>query len=145
VNDKERYRSEMAVYRERLKTGQVISNAVPLQQRPAEPVGAMVGMDSKMETDEAELPEAEENGSSSEDSSETEGKKSDEGSELETSPDVGGAATESTNMAADPSTEGDGFELRRRDHVPMEAEAEQPSSSEDAESKKASEPSIDQQ
>ncbi|KAL8162867.1 hypothetical protein V2J09_014356 [Rumex salicifolius] len=33
VNDKERYRKEMEGYRERLRLGQVISNAVPIQQR----------------------------------------------------------------------------------------------------------------
>ncbi|XP_009118619.1 high mobility group B protein 15-like [Brassica rapa] len=33
MEDKERYRTEMEDYRERLRTGQLISNAVPLQQR----------------------------------------------------------------------------------------------------------------
>ncbi|XP_038723572.1 high mobility group B protein 15-like [Tripterygium wilfordii] len=33
IKDKERYRAEMEDYRERLRTGQVISNAVPLQRR----------------------------------------------------------------------------------------------------------------
>lgn len=141
VKDKERYKSEMAVYRERLKTGQIISNAVPLQQRPAEPVGEMIDVDSKMEIHEADLAEADEVGSSSEDSSETEGKKSDE-SDLETSPDVAGPATQSTGLAADPSIEGDGFELRRRDQAPVEAAGEQPSSSGDAE--KVSEAPIEQ-
>ncbi|XP_062109154.1 high mobility group B protein 15 isoform X2 [Humulus lupulus] len=37
VKDKERYRREMEGYRERLRTGQVISHAVPLQQRFPEP------------------------------------------------------------------------------------------------------------
>ncbi|XP_052190071.1 high mobility group B protein 15 isoform X2 [Diospyros lotus] len=37
VMDKERYRAEMEDYRERLRTGQIISNAVPIQQRPLEP------------------------------------------------------------------------------------------------------------
>lgn len=34
MKDKERYRIEMEDYRERLRLGQIISNAVPLQQRP---------------------------------------------------------------------------------------------------------------
>ncbi|XP_056854167.1 high mobility group B protein 15-like [Raphanus sativus] len=33
MEDKERYRAEMEEYREKLRTGQLISNAVPLQQR----------------------------------------------------------------------------------------------------------------
>ncbi|KAM6565418.1 hypothetical protein CsatA_024546 [Cannabis sativa] len=37
VKDKERYRREMEGYRERLRTGQVISHAIPLQQRFPEP------------------------------------------------------------------------------------------------------------
>lgn len=141
MKDKERYRSEMVVYRERLQAGQVISNAIPIQQRPAEPVGAITDMGLKLEMDDSELPEGDENGSSSDDSSNTEGKKSDEESEPDTSPDVERLPTESTNLAPDPSTE-DMFELRRRDQVP--AEEYLPSSSCDAEPKKISETSIDQ-
>ena len=36
MEDKERYRAEMEEYREKLRTGQMISNAVPLQERVPE-------------------------------------------------------------------------------------------------------------
>ncbi|KAM7488774.1 hypothetical protein LguiB_026258 [Lonicera macranthoides] len=50
MKDKERYRTEMEDYRERLRLGQIISNAVPIQQRspvnitePGEKIEAEVG------------------------------------------------------------------------------------------------------
>lgn len=53
VKDKERYRIEMEGYRKRLRTGEVISDAVPLQQRFPEPdIGMTEAEDSK--TEEAE-------------------------------------------------------------------------------------------
>ncbi|GMN63899.1 hypothetical protein TIFTF001_032969 [Ficus carica] len=53
VQDKERYRVEMEGYRKRLRTGEVISDAVPLQQRFPEPdIGMTEAEDSK--TEEAE-------------------------------------------------------------------------------------------
>ncbi|CDY10051.1 BnaC08g44000D [Brassica napus] len=51
MEDKERYRTEMEDYRERLRTGQLISNAVPLQQRLPE---------QNVEIAEADLPIEEE-------------------------------------------------------------------------------------
>ncbi|KAJ6809456.1 high mobility group B protein 15-like [Iris pallida] len=150
VKDKERYRSELAVYKERQILGQVIRNAVPIQQRPADPGLAMEGASTKMLIDEDDLPCANPNDSSSDDSidSEEEEKKSDEDSEPETFPDIagGGTGTESASLAADPSNEGDDFELRRRDVPLAGAEADLlPSSSEDAESKKGGGPSVGQQ
>lgn len=52
VKDKERYRIEMEDYRERLKAGQVISDAVPLQQRFPEVNPSMVESDAKIEETE---------------------------------------------------------------------------------------------
>ncbi|CAB4261470.1 unnamed protein product [Prunus armeniaca] len=55
VKDKERYRIEMEDYRERLKAGQVISDAVPLQQRFPEANTcntSMVESDAKIEETE---------------------------------------------------------------------------------------------
>ncbi|EHA8587692.1 putative high mobility group B protein 15, partial [Cocos nucifera] len=143
LKDKERYRSEMAVYRERLKTGQVISDAVPIQQLPAKPEVAVEDAELKMEADEGDLTLGNQNDSSTE-GSDSEEKKSDEDSEIETSPEAGGIATELTSLA-DPSNEGDEFELRRRNKVKLENEHDLPSSSEDAESKKLMESSTDKQ
>lgn len=138
LKDKERYRSEMVVYKERLKMGQVISNAVPIQQRPAEPDVVMEDVDSKMEMDEGDLPATNQNESSS-DGSDSEGKMSGEDSETETSPEVGGTAAESSSLVVEHSIEGVGFELRKRDSAKMEDEHDLPSSSEDTESKKVTE------
>lgn len=143
LKDKERYKSEMAVYRERLKAGQIISNAVPIRQRPAEPELGVQDMDLKMETDEGNLTLADQSDSSTEgcDSEET---NSDDDPEMELSPEVVGIATKSISVS-DPSNEGDGFELRRRDNVNLENEHDLPSSSKDAESKKSMESSTDKQ
>lgn len=63
VKDKERYRIEMEGYRERLRTGQVISDAVPLQQRFPEPD---VSMAAKMdETEGGDSPQTLDNESCS--------------------------------------------------------------------------------
>ncbi|GAV67683.1 HMG_box domain-containing protein/ARID domain-containing protein [Cephalotus follicularis] len=53
LKDKERYRTEMEDYRERLRTGQVISDAVPLQQRFPDADMDMVEADTKS-TEETE-------------------------------------------------------------------------------------------
>lgn len=52
VKDKERYKVEMENYRERLRTGQVISDAVPLQQRFPETDASMVESETKIEETE---------------------------------------------------------------------------------------------
>ena len=49
VKDKERYRIEMEGYRERLRTGQVISDAIPLQQRFPEPYISAAETDAKID------------------------------------------------------------------------------------------------
>ncbi|XP_022138724.1 high mobility group B protein 15 isoform X2 [Momordica charantia] len=57
MKDKERYRIEMEDYREKLRTGQVISDAVPLQQRLPEPDLNMVYADKNEETEGGESPQ----------------------------------------------------------------------------------------
>ncbi|KAL0797361.1 hypothetical protein Bca101_052535 [Brassica carinata] len=55
MEDKERYRTEMVDYREKLRTGQLISNAVPLQQRvPEQNVDMAAEADLPVEEDEEE-------------------------------------------------------------------------------------------
>ncbi|XP_057499636.1 high mobility group B protein 15-like [Actinidia eriantha] len=54
VKDKERYKTEMEDYKERLRTGQIISNAVPIQQRPLQSDATMVETGLKMEIDVGE-------------------------------------------------------------------------------------------
>ncbi|KAF8111630.1 hypothetical protein N665_0074s0152 [Sinapis alba] len=63
MEDKERYRIEMEEYRERLRTGQPISNAVPLQQRLPEQNVEIAEADVPIE--EAEEEDEEEEGDSS--------------------------------------------------------------------------------
>ncbi|XP_061992299.1 high mobility group B protein 15 [Rosa rugosa] len=58
VKDKERYRVEMEEYRERLKAAQVISDAVPLQQRSPEADASMAESETKIEeTEPGDSPE----------------------------------------------------------------------------------------
>ncbi|KAL0906689.1 hypothetical protein M5K25_025202 [Dendrobium thyrsiflorum] len=89
LKDKERYQSEMAMYKEKQRTGPVLTDVMPIQQLPAEP--------DKL----------------SEDSDDSLGEKSDE--ELRHSPEEPEATATATaaepDMAANPSA----FELRRRD------------------------------
>ncbi|CAJ2631117.1 high mobility group B protein 15 [Trifolium pratense] len=60
VKDKERYRTEMEYYREKLKMDQVISDAVPLQQRLPEPDTDMLNA----EADSLQTPEESSSGGS---------------------------------------------------------------------------------
>ncbi|GMI69967.1 ARID-HMG DNA-binding protein 15 [Hibiscus trionum] len=66
LKDKERYRIEMEDYRERLRTGEVISDAVPLQQRFPEPDVEVTKEDMKFrETEGGDSPQTQEHDSSS--------------------------------------------------------------------------------
>lgn len=65
MEDKERYRTEMEDYREKLKTGQLISNAVPLQQRLPE-LNIMAEADIPIEEAEEDDEEGDSSGSSGE-------------------------------------------------------------------------------
>ncbi|PSS23975.1 High mobility group B protein, partial [Actinidia chinensis var. chinensis] len=69
VKDKERYKTEMEDYKERLRTGQIISNAVPIQQRPLQSDANMVETGLKMEIDVGESFQTPENEFSSGNSS----------------------------------------------------------------------------
>ncbi|XP_022959291.1 high mobility group B protein 15 [Cucurbita moschata] len=64
MKDKERYRVEMEDYREKLRTGQVISDAVPLQQRLPEPDLNMVYADKNEETEDGDSPQTPDNDTS---------------------------------------------------------------------------------
>ncbi|XP_042489947.1 high mobility group B protein 15-like isoform X2 [Macadamia integrifolia] len=112
--DKERYKSEMVVYRERQRTGTVISDAVPIQQRHAGPDVAMVEVDPIIEAEEGDSIQTIESDTSSGVSDSEEEKTADKDSEIEKSP-LAGNGSESTNAAPGVSIEGDGFELRQRD------------------------------
>ncbi|KAK3002489.1 hypothetical protein RJ639_022568, partial [Escallonia herrerae] len=54
--DKERYKAAMEDYKERLRTGQIISNAVPIQQRPLEPDVETMELDERIETEGGDSP-----------------------------------------------------------------------------------------
>lgn len=64
--DKERYRIEMIEYNEKLRTGQLISNAVPLQQRLPEQNVDMAEADLPIEDAEEEDEDGDSSGCSGE-------------------------------------------------------------------------------
>lgn len=66
MEDKERYRTEMEDYREKLRTGQLISNAVPLQQRLPEQNVGIAEADLPIEDAEEEDEEGDSSGCSGE-------------------------------------------------------------------------------
>ncbi|KAK1389783.1 High mobility group B protein 15 [Heracleum sosnowskyi] len=57
VKDKERYRIEMGNYREMLKTAQVISNVLPIQQQPLGIDINMIDADGKIEAEGGDSPQ----------------------------------------------------------------------------------------
>ncbi|CAF2311717.1 hypothetical protein YC2023_121453 [Brassica napus] len=64
MEDKERYRTEMEEYREKLRTGQMISNAVPLQERVPEQNVEMAEAEGDLPMEEVEEEEDEDGDSS---------------------------------------------------------------------------------
>ncbi|GKV28694.1 hypothetical protein SLEP1_g37711 [Rubroshorea leprosula] len=108
LKDKERYRLEMEGYRERLRTGQVISDAVPIQQLP-EPNQDMMEADVKLDETEGGGSRTPENESSSGESDSVGDKNPDKDLAMEVSPGVG-VATESINLDAGNSTKEPTFE-----------------------------------
>lgn len=66
MEDKERYRTEMEVYNEKLRNGQLISNAVPLQQRLPEQNVDMAEADLPIDEAEEEDEEGDSSGCSGE-------------------------------------------------------------------------------
>ncbi|XP_020110004.1 high mobility group B protein 15-like isoform X4 [Ananas comosus] len=122
VKDKERYKTEMAVYRERLKIGQSVSTAMPILQRPAEQELEVGNPDAKVEMDDGYILLCDQNDSSIDGEDDSEGKDlddddddDDDDDEIETSLDVGQNATGSFRLAEPLPDQKDGFELRRRD------------------------------
>ncbi|KAI0492744.1 hypothetical protein KFK09_027020 [Dendrobium nobile] len=135
LKDKERYQSEMVVYKEKQRTGPVLTDVMPIQQLPAEPSIEMQNMNLKGTEEVDKL---------FEDSDESLGEKSNE--EQRHSPEPGAAAAAAEpDMAADPSS----FELRRRDLTETENDTEKlskngiPSSGDDRESERSAETSSD--
>lgn len=101
LKDKERYKMEMESYRERLRMGQVVSDAVPLQQRLPELDVDMVDADADAnpeETEEGNSPQTQDNESSSNKSfSEEDDKDTEKELDVEASP-VSTVVLESSNL-----------------------------------------------
>ncbi|RWR87210.1 high mobility group B protein 15-like protein isoform X1 [Cinnamomum micranthum f. kanehirae] len=122
LKDKERYKSEMEEYRQRLKTGPIIRNAVPIQQRLAVPE-VMVNTEFKMEMEESGLPETLGNESCSEesDSESDDIKITDKDSDTELLQEAG-TGRESVRLAGEPSVDRDGYGLQMNPNGGMERE-----------------------
>ncbi|CAN6251520.1 unnamed protein product [Urochloa humidicola] len=114
VQDKERYRTQLAAYKEEQRTGQPISNAVPIQQRLPQTEVTIDEVDTKVSEGDMLLSNQ---GYSSSDESEHSGLKTVEDEELntDTSPEMSMETTGSPGHP-DPSADGDRFELRRREN-----------------------------
>lgn len=114
VQDKERYQTQLAAYKEEVRTGQPISNAVPIQQRLPQTEVTIDEVDSKVSEGDMLLSNQ---GYSSSDESGGSGEKTVEDEEFntETSPEPSMETTDSPGQP-DPSAVGDRFELRRREN-----------------------------
>ncbi|RLN06927.1 high mobility group B protein 15-like [Panicum miliaceum] len=114
VQDKERYRTQLAAYKEEQRTGQPVSNAVPIQQRLPQTEVTIDEVDSKVSEGDMLLSNQ---GYSSNEESEHSGLKTVEDEELntDTSPEMSMETTGSPGHP-DPSADGDRFELRRREN-----------------------------
>lgn len=110
LKDKERYRIEMEDYRERLKTGQVISDAIPLQQRLPGADVDMVEVDAKLDETGGDSPQTPDNESSSGGSDFEDDKTVEKDTEMEESPVVG-LGTETSNVDLEISAQEPAFEL----------------------------------
>ncbi|KAJ8755461.1 hypothetical protein K2173_019259 [Erythroxylum novogranatense] len=112
MKDKERYRIEMEDYRERLRIGQVISNAIPLQQLLPEDL-IMTEADGRTEETRGNSPHSPDNGSTSGeiDSEDDKNIEKDFGTKdypvLEVNADYG-------NMVVETSAEASALELSKR-------------------------------
>lgn len=121
VQDKERYQTQLAAYREEMRTGQhisnsvpIISNAVPIQQRFPQAEVTIDEVDSKVSKGDMLLSNQ---GYNSSDESDDSGGKLVEDDEFktETSPEPSMETTDSPGQRG-PSADGDQFELRRREN-----------------------------
>lgn len=99
LKDKQRYQSELAVYKDRMRTDHVITNVMPIQQRPLDPDSMQSEVSTKVAC------EGNSHLSNRGDSGSEDGTDSDEEFELQTSPEAGEAATESARMGAVSSAE----------------------------------------
>ena len=113
VQDKERYRTQLAAYKEELRTGQPISNAVPIQQRLPLTEVTIDEVNSKVSEGDTLL--SNQGYSSSEESDHSGDKTVEDELNTETSPEVSMETTGSPGHP-DPSADGDHFELRRREN-----------------------------
>ncbi|XP_062223342.1 high mobility group B protein 9-like [Phragmites australis] len=108
VQDKERYRTQLAAYKEEMRTGQPISNAVPIQQRLPQAEVTIDEVDSKVNEGDMLLSNQ---GYSSSDHT---GEKAveDEDHNTDTSPEMSMETTDSPGQP-DPTADRDRFELLR--------------------------------
>ncbi|KAJ4841746.1 hypothetical protein Tsubulata_003032 [Turnera subulata] len=103
LKDKERYRIEMENYRERLRTGRMPSEAVPIQQWLPGKDTDMVEVDVKAEeTEGVDSPHTQDNDSSSDENESEDDKTGDKGLDMEASPGAGLSA-DSGNMEVETS------------------------------------------
>ncbi|KAK9288775.1 hypothetical protein L1049_017239 [Liquidambar formosana] len=116
MKDKERYRIEMEDYRERLRAGQIISDAVPIQQRLPELDVNMMEADAKIETG-GDSPQTPGNESSSGKSDSEDNKTTEKDLDMEAYPG-GEVGVESSNVDMGTSAEEEAFELRKRVEKP---------------------------
>lgn len=110
MKDKERYRIEMEDYRERQRTGQIVSDAVPLQQRLPAPDVNMVDAGKLDDPGHDSTPENESNSSESE----CEDEPGDKDMDIEPSPmiNLGGETSKASTAAEEPvSSEVPTFEM----------------------------------
>lgn len=122
MKDKERYKVEMEDYRERLKMGQIISDAVPIQQRLPQVDEDMVEAEAKTEIG-GESPQTPENESSS-GKTDSDDEKIAEEFDMETYPGVGGGGDCSNVVVGmETSVEEEAYESGKRvEKVGVESE-----------------------
>lgn len=121
VQDKERYQSQLAVYKEEQRTGHpigdsgaIIGNAVPIQQRFPQTEVTIDEVDSKVSKGDMLLSNQSYN--NSDEGVDSGGKLvEDEEFNTDTSPEPSMDTTDSPGLL-DPSADGDRFELRRREN-----------------------------
>ncbi|XP_029130549.1 high mobility group B protein 15 isoform X2 [Cajanus cajan] len=106
MKDKERYRAEMEDYRERQRMGQVISDAVPLQQRLPEPDTDMMDVDMKMDEAEGDSPQTPEESSSGGSDYEDYNKTAERGFDMDALPVIGVGAETSYLGSEEKSSKG---------------------------------------
>ncbi|KAK3154090.1 hypothetical protein QOZ80_2BG0185840 [Eleusine coracana subsp. coracana] len=117
VQDKERYRTQLAAYKEQ-RTGQPISNAVPIQQRLPRTEVTIDEVDTKVS--EGDMLLSNQGYISSTESDHSEEKTvEDEELNTDTSPEMSMETADSPGQP-DPSADGDRFELRRRENPKAE-------------------------